>query len=118
VTLEQALKQSDILPFAKFCKQNGISIEMINSRYPGLKKKFAKHFSQQSASDRRKRIERFDHEVERVVRLIEEHGEYPSVGRVLSVKPKLRWAGWTELQRAIRAFSKSRGQGTDDESFI
>jgi TniQ len=103
VILEQAIRQSDMPPFAKFCKQNGISIEMINARYPGTKKKYDEHFHQQRVCGRRKRGEHFDLEVKRVVDLLETHAEYPSVGRVLSVNPILRSGGWAELSRAIHA---------------
>jgi hypothetical protein len=101
VILERALEQNDIPPFRRFCKVAEISIDLVISRFPEQKKAFDEKYRILRVAERLRRTERFQREVERIVRLLKERDEYPSAGRVVTENPGLRSGGWDQLQRAI-----------------
>jgi len=101
-TLMRALGQNDVPPLKRFCKMAGISIDLVVSRFPEIKQAFDSRYSSLKTTKRLTHIEAFQHEVGRVVRLLRERDEYPSAGRVVNENPHLRYAGWDQLQRAIR----------------
>jgi transcriptional regulator with XRE-family HTH domain len=102
VILERALEEDDIPPLRRFCKSSGISIDFVTSCFPEQKKAFDERYRGLRAAKRLRRSELLELEVGRIVRLLRERDEYPSVGRVVAESPSLRSGGWDKLQRAIR----------------
>jgi hypothetical protein len=106
LTLLRALKREDIPSFRRFCKTNGISVDLADSCFLEIKQEFDARYRSLRAAQKGMRIDRFQREVERTVCSLRERDEYPSAGRVLAQTPSLRSGGWDQLQQAIRGTQK------------
>lgn len=100
--LAAALEGHELISLKKFCKINGISSEVVASKFPELKSDYRARYQLQI---HRKRLEQnllFQGEVERAVESIFSRGEYPSVGAVVTENPLLRSGGWHQIRQAIQ----------------
>jgi hypothetical protein len=85
-----------------FCKSTGIPLSFIRREFPALKVAYEERYRFLTGIERSRRAKQIAAEVAEAVGKINEKGEYPSVGRVKSVSPGLKSAGWDIIQKTIR----------------
>lgn len=98
---ERAMEQDDLPGFVKFCRQSGISPEMIAARFPRLKEAYVRRFQDLRLSKRRAENAAFEERVTKALESLRQHGENLSVGKLIAEDPNLRRYGWERLQRAM-----------------
>lgn len=89
------------LSLERFCKSHGISYWVIRREYPDLRDAYISRFRTLQKEMRAVRATARVIAVAEAVNKIRSSGEYPSVGRVKSISPELKPAGWDEIQAAI-----------------
>jgi hypothetical protein len=90
--------------FERFCSESGFPMSLITRQLPELKAAYIAKYRAVRLALRRTRTDENRSEVERVVKMICDRGEYPSVGRVKAESQKLHSLGWDEIQVYIRDY--------------
>ena len=100
-TFERAMNRDDFPGFAKFCRQSGISPEMIAAKFPRLKEAYVRRFRDLRLSKRRAENAAFEERVGKALNSLRQRGENLSVGKLIAQDSNLRRYGGERLQRAI-----------------
>lgn len=98
---EREIADEDMVSLKQFCARHSLSLPLIVSALPALKKLYKVQYANIAARQRSQREGDFRRQVAIAVRTLQARGEYPSAGRVTQLSPKLRRAGWDRIQRAI-----------------
>jgi hypothetical protein len=105
--IEREIDALEMLSLRQFCRGAGLSVSLITSQSPDLKRCYEQQYGRFIARQRSQRNETFQQEVKKAVAMLLERGDYPSVGSVILLKPTLSHAGWDLIQRAIQAALES-----------
>jgi transcriptional regulator with XRE-family HTH domain/AraC-like DNA-binding protein len=98
---ERELGAKELVSLKQFCRCHGLSLPLIVSELPDLKKRYEVQYIDFMATKRSQREGDFRRQVAMAVRTLQACGEYPSAGNVTRFNPKLRRAGWDRIQQAI-----------------
>lgn len=101
--IEKEFKAKEMVPLKKLCSRLDISLSLVLTQLPDLKRRYEQQYLRFKGAQRSMRYENCQREVKKAVVALLERGDYPSAGRVLLLNPSLKHAGWHRIQRAIQA---------------
>ncbi len=101
--IEREIEVVEMVSLRRFCNRAGISLSLVTSEFPGLKRRYVEQYRIYRDAQRSQHDEDFRREVKVAVTNLCERGEYPSVGSVLLLNPSFHRAGWDKVQQAIQA---------------
>jgi transcriptional regulator with XRE-family HTH domain/AraC-like DNA-binding protein len=105
---ERELVAKEFVSLKQFCRRHGLSLPLIVSKLPDLKKRYEVQYGYFMEGQRSQRERDFYRQVSTAVRSLQASGEYPSTGNVTQLSPKLRRVGWDKIQRAIEDARNSK----------
>jgi hypothetical protein len=105
--LQREIRAKGKVPLAELCRRHEISLSLVISQLPDLKRRYEQQYIRSKSAQRSQRYEKFRREVKKAVVMLIERGDFPSAGRVLLLNPSLGYAGWDRMQHAIRGAIES-----------